>query len=164
MKPRGKKTLSPKDLESIEEIRSGWSEQDVERVVADTSTRLPRNWKQIREAILSGLLSECSVCGSTTAIQIHHRDGNEANNDHGNLMPLCNLCHDKLPCPPFSEELYCQVILHDGRARCLRGMGWNDAATCELFSAKHGCLLRIFDATRTARKKRKRPQVEIENG
>jgi hypothetical protein len=38
----------------------------------------------------------CVICGYKTskgALEIHHCDGNHSNNDSGNLIVLCRLCH-----------------------------------------------------------------------
>ena len=39
--------------------------------------------------------SACSDCGATERLQVHHLDGNPANNIRGNLMTLCISCHTK---------------------------------------------------------------------
>ena len=52
---------------------------------------------------LSGLRSRarkfrkthCEICKTTKTVSIHHLDGNPANNSTGNLMTLCNSCHQK---------------------------------------------------------------------
>jgi hypothetical protein len=38
----------------------------------------------------------CETCGSTTALDVHHKDGNIKNNELGNLQTLCHPCHMKL--------------------------------------------------------------------
>jgi len=38
----------------------------------------------------------CEVCGSTDDIEIHHIDGNNANNDIDNLVPLCVKHHNRV--------------------------------------------------------------------
>lgn len=37
----------------------------------------------------------CETCGETNNLQVHHIDGNPANNEPLNLMTLCNSCHMK---------------------------------------------------------------------
>jgi len=38
----------------------------------------------------------CIECGSGYDVQVHHIDENIRNNDIGNLMPLCILCHAEI--------------------------------------------------------------------
>ena len=40
--------------------------------------------------------THCAICGykaSRAALEVHHIDGNHNNNDAGNLLVLCRLCH-----------------------------------------------------------------------
>jgi len=39
---------------------------------------------------------ECSNCGSTSSLEVHHLDGDRTNNSVENLLPLCRVCHRKL--------------------------------------------------------------------
>lgn len=39
---------------------------------------------------------ECSTCGTTTGLHVHHKDRNWANDDPTNLQTLCASCHLKL--------------------------------------------------------------------
>jgi hypothetical protein len=41
------------------------------------------------------LKTSCERCGSTTELQIHHKDRNHANTDTSNLETICNTCHSK---------------------------------------------------------------------
>lgn len=41
----------------------------------------------------------CELCGSTTNVDIHHKDGNFHNNSSDNLMVVCRSCHMKLHRP-----------------------------------------------------------------
>lgn len=38
---------------------------------------------------------ECSICGSTENLLIHHIDHNRRNNDVSNLLVLCKRCHQE---------------------------------------------------------------------
>ena len=37
---------------------------------------------------------KCSLCGSTSKLHVHHKDGNHNNNDLKNLMWVCVKCHN----------------------------------------------------------------------
>jgi hypothetical protein len=37
--------------------------------------------------------SACEACGRTTALHVHHSDGDPSNNDPANLQTLCTHCH-----------------------------------------------------------------------
>jgi len=39
---------------------------------------------------------KCVLCGADENIQVHHIDGDHANSDPENLMPVCNSCHGKI--------------------------------------------------------------------
>ena len=51
-----------------------------------------------RARILLWCARHCCFCGKacTTNIEVHHIDGNPANNDLGNLIPVCFDCHGEL--------------------------------------------------------------------
>ena len=38
---------------------------------------------------------KCSICGATSNLRIHHKDGNRRNNSLGNLKVICESCHQK---------------------------------------------------------------------
>lgn len=42
---------------------------------------------------------KCEVCGSTTNIDVHHKDGNHQNNVPENLLVVCRSCHLKIHHP-----------------------------------------------------------------
>lgn len=46
-----------------------------------------------RELCFEHHTHECANCGSTTAVEVHHRDGDRTNNNADNLIPLCRGCH-----------------------------------------------------------------------
>lgn len=39
---------------------------------------------------------QCKICESTDEIEVHHVDGNPANNQIDNLVPVCKDCHHKI--------------------------------------------------------------------
>ena len=45
------------------------------------------------KSIEYGMSFVCEMCGSVKYINIHHKDGNEANNNRDNLQILCRKCH-----------------------------------------------------------------------
>ena len=56
-----------------------------------------QGWRRAREHKLSidPLCEQCLKKGYTVpAVLVHHLDGNELNNDFGNLKSLCNDCHE----------------------------------------------------------------------
>jgi AbrB family looped-hinge helix DNA binding protein len=48
-----------------------------------------------QQILLQLLGQECSSCGSTENLVLHHIDGNRENNDLRNITLLCKLCHEK---------------------------------------------------------------------
>ncbi|MBA2741254.1 MAG: HNH endonuclease [Actinobacteria bacterium] len=50
-------------------------------------------WKQTRARARA---SQCSSCGATSRLSVHHLDGDVGNNDAGNLVTLCLRCHGAL--------------------------------------------------------------------
>jgi hypothetical protein len=60
-----------------------------DRNVPKTRAPIP---KQLREQVLAEFNHRCAICG-TDRPQLHHIDENPANNDIGNLLPLCPNCH-----------------------------------------------------------------------
>jgi 5-methylcytosine-specific restriction endonuclease McrA len=66
----------------------------------------PRNWKEIRAAILARSLNCCENCGvknhephpmtgSKVVLTVAHLDHNPQNNKPENLSALCQLCHNR---------------------------------------------------------------------
>lgn len=51
--------------------------------------------RQYREFIIANAKHRCSVCGKEEDLQIHHKDGNPANNRQDNLEVQCYSCHKK---------------------------------------------------------------------
>lgn len=53
-------------------------------------------WKSIRNAVLTRSDGICSVCGSLSANQVHHRDYSETTlmgRNLSSLIPICSVCH-----------------------------------------------------------------------
>ena len=48
---------------------------------------------------------KCACCGDTTAIEVHHIDGNASNNEKANLIPLCTGCHNIVESHSWTAEL-----------------------------------------------------------
>ncbi len=46
----------------------------------------------------------CDVCGASENIEVHHIDGNNANNDLENLVPLCRSHHNQVHSGKGSDE------------------------------------------------------------
>lgn len=54
----------------------------------------PREWKKIRETVLRRDDFACTVCGrECDRLDIHHKDGDTANNSMKNLVTKCRQCH-----------------------------------------------------------------------
>ena len=57
-------------------------------------------WKKTREYALDKHGRKCTICGSTTHLDVHHLNYNhlgcEAKNDYDDLCILCRSCHSKL--------------------------------------------------------------------
>jgi hypothetical protein len=64
-----------------------------------------------RDKCLSEKPEVCIVCGASSNIVVHHRDGDRTNDDLDNLSPLCEGCHYKVH---YQDEDI------DGQLRALR--------------------------------------------
>lgn len=62
---------------------------------------------------------KCEVCGKRGRLDVHHKDGNEKNNDPSNLQVLCRSCHMKV----HRKKPICKV---DGCDRPVKGYGYCD--------------------------------------
>lgn len=49
-----------------------------------------------KDNIFDKFNNECSVCGRTEGLHIHHKDENPSNNRINNLTVLCGVCHKKI--------------------------------------------------------------------
>jgi len=49
-----------------------------------------------RERCIETKGEQCHICDSAKNIDVHHIDGNWANNDLSNLIPVCHNCHSKI--------------------------------------------------------------------
>lgn len=65
----------------------------------DASGQAVRNSRRsagMIEYLIKGKEKVCEVCGSTTNIDVHHKDSNPNNNDENNLLLVCRRCHMKI--------------------------------------------------------------------
>lgn len=70
-----------------------------------------RGRKQARSMVVK---SKCEACETSHRLEVHHRDGNPANNEPSNLAVLCMICHRKEhkteACSiPGCEKVYCAL-------------------------------------------------------
>lgn len=49
--------------------------------------------------LVEGREKRCELCGSTSNIDVHHKDGDFCNNNSLNLMVVCRSCHLKIHNP-----------------------------------------------------------------
>lgn len=47
-------------------------------------------------SILDKFNRQCTICGATEGLHIHHKDKNPKNNTVANLIVLCGVCHKKI--------------------------------------------------------------------
>lgn len=52
--------------------------------------------KDQQEQILARFNNECAICSAKEGLHIHHKDQNPKNNQMGNLIVLCGVCHKKV--------------------------------------------------------------------
>ena len=55
-----------------------------------------RSWKEVRDTILERDGHRCAVCGGEGDLHIHHVDCDPTNDDPGNLVTLCGICHARV--------------------------------------------------------------------
>ncbi len=53
-------------------------------------------WREIRTVVLDRDGGVCAVCGSGMALHVHHIDLDPTNDDPGNLIALCGICHARV--------------------------------------------------------------------
>jgi 5-methylcytosine-specific restriction endonuclease McrA len=71
---------------------------------AEGDIRTTRRWRRIREQVLARDGHACRLCGETQALEVHHLDGDWANNALSNLVTLCEACHEELHGKPGSRR------------------------------------------------------------
>ena len=55
-----------------------------------------RRWREIRAYVLMANNHTCVECGARNVpLEVHHGDGDLANNTPRNLIPLCVRCHHR---------------------------------------------------------------------
>ena len=68
--------------------------------------RLPaRQWLPLRRMILARDRHTCVHCGRNAVLEVHHRDGNHANNQLENLETVCKTCHIAIHKPTVAPEV-----------------------------------------------------------
>jgi 5-methylcytosine-specific restriction endonuclease McrA len=50
-------------------------------------------WRRLRLVVLRRDKWACSRCGRHAPLEVHHADGDPANNEPGNLVTFCRACH-----------------------------------------------------------------------
>ena len=68
--------------------------------------RKNNNYRLYKEIALQFLGNKCSKCGSTTRLEIDHKDGNPTNSHIDNIDLLCKGCHIKKHIPKFDLFKY----------------------------------------------------------
>ena len=74
----------------------------------DAPGRMPASaWRRLRLAVLRRDRWTCqrAGCGRHAPLEVHHADGNPANNDPGNLTTLCRRCHIETHRPPVAPDV-----------------------------------------------------------
>lgn len=119
-----------------------------------------------REDVLKRDGYQCTMCGATTDLVIHHKDGSGAtdnpNNDMTNLVTLCAKCHSTLHHPGQSIYVLCPICgkdfktissrIKDGKGKyCSKecadvGRGKNKDAQGKPISSKIPCTCLICGA------------------
>jgi CRISPR/Cas system-associated protein Cas10 (large subunit of type III CRISPR-Cas system) len=57
---------------------------------------------------------KCAVCGDDEDV-IHHRDGDNSNNEVSNLIPLCDSCHQKVHAGKAINETAAELVAELGK-------------------------------------------------
>jgi hypothetical protein len=137
-------------------------------------------------------MNRCEKCGSANALQIHHIDGHSyhngtPNNDPGNLLLVCALCHRRIhatraPCPDATKaKISARKIVRDmeyqkkiapRKSRLRLSEGQQRSCTlCGLISARASVIDLIrripegFDPVyRVPRKKQREDALSLQNG
>ncbi len=55
-----------------------------------------KEWKELREVILTRDRHRCMLCGAEEYLHIHHKDGDCTNDAPVNLITLCERCHSRV--------------------------------------------------------------------
>src|ERR1039457_81870 len=68
------------------------------------------NGKEVRKAAREAAGNKCVRCGSPSVpgriLTTHHFDGNKANDEWWNLLPLCQVCHLQVQAKVDPEQPY----------------------------------------------------------
>lgn len=80
----------------IREERREIREEAEKRVYGQAkTTRIPLIEEE-KESIFQKFNNECSICGKTEGLHIHHKNGDATDNRIINLTVLCGVCHKKI--------------------------------------------------------------------
>jgi hypothetical protein len=75
------------------ETRERLGQHARERVIASVGEYGPEWTEELRARIVARDGGVCTVCGSTTMLQVHHVDLDRTHSDPRNLLTLCAACH-----------------------------------------------------------------------
>lgn len=95
-KPLGE--LKEKDCVAISKLTN---QERKGRTYGTNTKRIKAEQKEYKMSI-----KKCEVCGNTTCLEIHHKDGNHNNNCIDNYQVLCSDCHHKIPVNGFNGFEY----------------------------------------------------------
>ena len=87
---------------------------------------------------------KCSQCGSTSDLQVHHKDciPRNVSNNHSvsNLITLCRSCHRQLHSKKLERNRYIKTLRSDGLSyrQIARMMGLKDETVWEICQKQWG--------------------------
>ena len=81
-------------IEAREERRKIREEAEKRLYGKKKTIRIPLSEDE-KEIVLSKFEHKCAVCNQNEGLHIHHKDHNPSNNQLGNLIVLCGVCHKK---------------------------------------------------------------------
>jgi 5-methylcytosine-specific restriction endonuclease McrA len=72
-------------------------------------------WKELRDRVLLRDGHACAICSGTETLHIHHIDGDNTNDEPGNLITLCPCCHSRV---------HSELKKPGGRSRVMHVIGY----------------------------------------